>query len=1152
MKSPLSRIAPWLLLLVIGGLGFFLFNRGNGSKGGVAPSSPQYAEIVSAFYVGLGALESGEGRALEKFKRVTELAPNEAAGWANLGLLQLRNNQLEEAAQSLEKALSLAPNSAEIESLFGLLESKRANSEAAIKHFKHAIELQPDDLWNLSLLAEELQRAENLIEAAKVRDEILKKAPDNLVAHLERAKLAAKMKDDAQLKKQIAWLEKQQINWPDLARETFGELKKSGATAPIAAIRLDNVLKGEERYRLDTALLAPPNNELGRPVDHFLSMPTPTGAPEAPDMQMTFAPQATAQAINAPGKWKVAQIYYADGEKKPDAILLRENEWRLASSAKTNAFPGTHGAALNIDFDYDFKNDLALIGSKGFRLWHADENGFSDVTAKTKLPADIVLGSFSGAWAADIEMDGDLDIILASESDTPVLRNNGDGTFKVLHPFGKLGGVKDFAWGDIDEDGDPDAVFAAKKLQIFLNERSGVFKETEGIREMAEPLCDDIADSNRDGTMEILVAAAGDPFASFTLEGSEWKRNDILGKDAPKQDERVFSEDLDNNGAVDVILSGPDSTQIYLGAPEGFAAMEKPLDVPVFGVADIDKDGRLDLLSLDKNGAPQWLINKGSKDYHWLNLRPLAQSGNVQGDGRINSFGIGGDISVRSGLLYQKQIIKAPLVHFGLGKKELVEIARIVWPNGDARAEFELKGDKDVSALQRLTGSCPYLFAWDGSKMSFITDCIWRSPLGLKINAQDTAGTMQTEDWLKLRGDQLKPKDGKLNLNITAELWETHFFDHLGLMSVDHPQGTEIWVDERLAFPQPPLQVYASKKPVQVKARDDNGNDVSQILEARDGKYLDNFGRGQYQGVTRDHWVEIEVPQKLTEPHPQPLPLNNRGGEKTPLYLIAQGWIHPTDSSINVAIGQNGNNPPQGLRLEAQDENGKWIVAKPGLGFPEGKIKTVVIRLDDVLKGNQNRVRLRTNLEIYWDSIAVAEGLPHSTLKTQRLKMERADLRYRGFSEIKAANASSPELPDSYDKIQTTNQKWRDLTGYYTRFGDVKPLLGGVDDRYVIMNAGDEMQLSFNNPAPPPVGFVRDWVMIGDGWVKDGNFNTTWSKTVIPLPAHNQADYTKAPTDVWHDPVYLQHKSDWENYHTRFVAPESFNKALRPRLSRAQ
>ena len=51
-------------------------------------------------------------------------------------------------------------------------------------------------------------------------------------------------------------------------------------------------------------------------------------------MQMTFAPQT----LNAPGKWKTARVYFADGEKTPDAILVRDNQWRLASSDKSLAF----------------------------------------------------------------------------------------------------------------------------------------------------------------------------------------------------------------------------------------------------------------------------------------------------------------------------------------------------------------------------------------------------------------------------------------------------------------------------------------------------------------------------------------------------------------------------------------------------------------------------------------------------------------------------------------------------------------------------------------------------------------------------------------------------------------------------------------------
>lgn len=1135
MKSSSRWMAPVIIIFLVVGAVYFLWPRGGS---GPSPSSPQYKELVSAFYVGLGALESGEGRAAAKFQRVTELAPDEPAGWANLALLQLRNNELDAAAQNAEKARVLAPQNAAIESLLGLIESRRANSAAAIEHLKKAAQLDKNDLKVLYALAQEIERQntpESIKEAAKVFDEILQKAPENLVAHLERARLAAKGGETQELQKQVDWLQKQQANWQEVGREQFAQLKaaKVPQDATVRVVFLSNVLKPEERYQNDIAALAPPPNQLGEPITRFLSMPSPPGVPAPPDMQITFTPQP----IEATGQWKQATVYMADGETPPDAILLRENEWRLAADGKASPFPGSPGAALPLDWDYDFKSDLALAGSKGFRLLRANEKGFTDVTAQTKLPPQIINGKFNGAWAADTEMDGDLDIVLSGASQTLVLRNNGDGTFKVQTPFGNLGAVKEFLWADVDDDGDPDALLlGADALRLFLNERSGAFKESPG-PEVKSVTNIAVADINRDGLMDIVTYGLDGILRRCTIKaGTGWDVQEIAtggpaGFNGPSH---LCIADLDNNGALDAIVSTGTQARIYLGAEkEVFAPLDKPLDFAIPGASDINKDGLLDLLALDKKGAVQWLLNKSTKTYHWLALRPLAQAGNVTGDGRINSFGIGGEIAVRSGLLYQKQVIQAPVVHFGLGEQEIAEIARITWPNGDTRAEFDLKGNQSLSAIQRLTGSCPFLFTWDGTKMVFVTDCIWRSPLGLKINAQDTAGSMQTLDWVKIRGDQLQPRNGLLDLSVTAELWETHFFDHLGLMSVDHPAGTEIWVDERLAFPQPPLKVYATQPAMPVRATDDGGRDVSDVVKARDGKYLDNFGRGKYQGITRDHWVEIEVPEAAPQ--------------DGPLYLVAHGWIHPTDSSINVAIGQGSSPPPQGLRLEVPDASGKWVVARPGLGFPEGKLKTVVIRLDDSFKpGAPRRARLHTNLEIYWDSLAVAVGAPEAPLKTQRLTMASGDLQYRGFSEVKAADASSPELPLSYEKLATTNQQWRDLIGFHTRFGDVRPLLKGIDDRYVIMNAGDEMKLSFQAPAPPPPGWVRDWVLIGDGWVKDGNLNTTWSKTVIPLPSHDLPQYDTPPRDLWNDPVYLRHKEDWQTYHTRYVTPRGFQNALRP------
>jgi len=155
-----------------------------------------------------------------------------------------------------------------------------------------------------------------------------------------------------------------------------------------------------------------------------------------------------------------------------------------------------------------------------------------------------------------------------------------------------------------------------------------------------------------------------------------------------------------------------------------------------------------------------------------------------------------------------------------------------------------------------------------------------------------------------------------------------------------------------------------------------------------------------------------------------------------------------------------------------------------------------------------------------------------------------SELRYRGFSVIEKADDSSPEKPD-YDRLLTAVQRWRDLEGYYTRFGDVRELLTATDDRYVLMNAGDELVLKFPAMPAPPLGYKRDFVLIGDGWIKDGDPNSVFSKTLIPLPTHASNDYSKAPTTLENDPIYKQHKGDWVNFHTRYVSPDSFRNALR-------
>ena len=368
------------------------------------------------------------------------------------------------------------------------------------------------------------------------------------------------------------------------------------------------------------------------------------------------------------------------------------------------------------------------------------------------------------------------------------------------------------------------------------------------------------------------------------------------------------------------------------------------LSAEAVGVVDLDGDGWLDFVGL-QDGAPVRMLGRGTAGYQWQEIRPRAQL--AAGDQRINSFGVGGEIEVRSGLLVQKQVLSGAPVHFGLGAYPSIDVTRIVWPNGVMQADFNFATGQVVIAEQRLKGSCPWLFTYDGAQMQFVTDFLWRSPLGLRINAQETAGIIQTEDRVVIRGDQLVPRDGEYDLRITAELWETHFFDAVSLMVVDHPAETEVYVDERFTGEPVTLATYTTgtSRPVQ-QAWDDTGADVTDLVDTRDGRYLASVERGRYQGVTRDHLVEVE--------------LDPGAADHEAVYLLMHGWVYPTDSSINVALGQGTYPAPRGVALEARDRTGKWQVVHPDLGFPAGKNKTMVIELTRLADGHlprQLRVR---------------------------------------------------------------------------------------------------------------------------------------------------------------------------------------------------
>ena len=1114
-----------------------------------------YREAVVAFDTALAAIDtSQEVLARERLERLAVIVPEEPAAWANLGLLSLRQQDLPGARQHLARAAGLAPKAASIVRLEALAHSREGNLAESTRLWRRAVELDPDDPKAAYALAQDTERlggpgqdaeAQRVLEGLLARNE-------NLAVRLDMARLAAKRGDAASLARALAPLAEASAAWPAPARERLAALQAAAGRDPRAAATqvafLRNVLAPLPAYRQAYARITTPLDALGEPIRQFLALPAPTAATAAPDtsLQFTVAPADT---------WPAAMTWVgtvALGSDGPETIVAGDAIGVFARpDAGIGTFAGRSSAGgpdpvIAADFDNDYRTDVALAADGGLVLLKQGEAGdFADVTAASGLPAPVLRGSALGGWPADIDLDGDLDAVLARDEPALVLRNNGDGTFTPQQPVA-CSALRGFAWADVDGEGVPDALCLDTKgaVKVLLNRRSGAFEDAAIPAAPSTLIAISAADVSGDGRMDLVgVTAAGE---AWSLAFDDARQDDSRGapawrwrslgrfaaasKDATTSTARLLIADLDNNGGVDLVASGPSNTAVLLAsAPGTYAPLATPVPLRTFAVADLDEDGRLELVGLAGDGRPAVARSRGTKPYHWQRFRPRAAT--ATGDQRVNSFGIGGELEVRTGLLAQTHRITAPVVHVGLGEATTSDVVRIVWPNGVLQSEFGLQADATIRTSQRLKGSCPWLFAWNGKEMAFVTDLIWRSPLGLRINAQVTADASTTEDWVKVGGDQLAARDGFYDLRVTAELWETHFFDLVSLAVVDHPAGTEVFVDERFAVPPPALAPVVTG-PLQAFARvtDDTGRDASATAASRDDVHLDFAGRGRYQGVTRSHTVELTLPDAAP-----------RTG---PLYLVAQGWVHPTDSSINVALAQGRHAPPTGLSLAVADARGAFRTVKTNLGFPAGKDKTVLIDLQGLLpQAGERRLRLSTNLEVFWDRLAWAVGRPDVAVAPVRIAASTADLHYRGFSPTQQRSPGSPERPRY--AIEGTAPRWLDLEGFHTRFGDIRPLLAAVDDRYLIMNAGDEIVLRFPEAPPAAPGMVRDFIVIGDGWVKDGDFNTTFSRTVLPLPTHATGRYDTPPRTLLDDPVYRQHADDYATYHTRYVTPAA-RRGLRP------
>ena len=251
------------------------------------------------------------------------------------------------------------------------------------------------------------------------------------------------------------------------------------------------------------------------------------------------------------------------------------------SSGASFPFPGETSdvllpeSVLQVDFNYDFKTDLVLAGASGVRFMRQDApNKFTDVTAATKLPKSVTNVTYTGAWAADIEADGDLDIVMGTKDGAPkVLRNNGDDTFKEIEPFAGISGLRGFAWADFDGDGNADAAIidGAEKLHIFHNERQGQFREVK-LPELPTVKALGVADPDNDGILDLVAVESSGTIATISYrDDNGWSVTPLVqipdGTQSLGGEMRLQIADLDNNGAMDLILSS-----VGNGEANGFEA----------------------------------------------------------------------------------------------------------------------------------------------------------------------------------------------------------------------------------------------------------------------------------------------------------------------------------------------------------------------------------------------------------------------------------------------------------------------------------------------------------------------------------------------------------------------------------------------------
>ena len=1095
--------SAFLVLLAVGSLAVLRLKATQSSEAqklAAAASKSISAEALRQNSLGVAYLNQQKPAEGQKyFERALAADPQFAAAKMNLGISFLGQQKIEQARAALEEASASLPQDPYAWYNLGLAYKDAGDQEKAIAAFQHVEKIvpeEPDAFYFEGFMNAQLQRYDEAIAAFK---KALAIAPLHASAQFGLAR-AYQRKGDA-----------------DSAREgmkRFQKITTEHLGAPFGAGYGDQGKFSLAEFVHGTAIVAP--KEI--PV-HYTQEP--------------LAKRITPASILGPSAGACFMDY--DGDGKPDLFLVGvgEGKSRLLHNLGDGKFEdvtekaglGGLGAGLGCaagDFDSDGHTDLAVCETGGVRLFHNDGEGkFQDVTEKVGIRRE------KGCVAAtfvDYDHDGDLDLYLtmAPGGETPknkLWRNNGNSTFTDVSEESGMGldatggGV---AMTDFNNDRAIDFVVAggAHGAAIFLNPREGKFNALPGInfaKEGLPPAVGVIAfDFDKDGWMDLAFTHAGPPGLTLwrNVAGKKLERVPLpdLGW---RRGWGLMALDYDNDGWVDLAAVGESASggEIRLLrnlGDAGWADVTKKVQLDsvklnkpaTIALADLKNNGSPDLIVTQTEGGPILLENVGANKNNWMQIDLKGLNDNKNG--------IGTKVEIFAGGLYQKWEAtgasgylsqNAPAFIAGLGSEKATDVVRLLWPTGVPQDEVNLESRKvqSINELDRRGSSCPVLFSWNGREYEFIADMIGPAVVGHWV-APGERDVPDPDEYLKVPAKSVQLKNGMLSFRFLEPMEETVYLDQVRLLAIDHPANIEVNPNERFvsAPPFPEFRVIATQNArTPVGAWDDRGRNVLPLIAKRDRKYITQFDGLPYTGFAKLHWLELDL---------------GKWDAAKPLRLILDGYTDYFTATSMYAADQAGIKVIAPY-LEAQDAQGKWVRVVDDMGFPAGLERTMVTDLSGKIPAGTRRIRIVTNLKIYWDAVRIDQTPEVKKLHVNELPLATADLEFLGYpKEIRLHPASDTVY--SYAQRSATGPYAR-AAGNYTRYGDAKVLLSASDDKFAVFASGEGVKLEFDPRHLPklPANWVRDYFFYADGFEKDLDFYAANAFTVEPLPRHGLFSY---------------------------------------------